>query len=55
MSVSIRNQICQLAFYCQINQIWRFSNAFGSGNYRLELNGKKHLATVGIIEKFENI
>jgi len=33
-------------FRCQISQIWRFSKAFGSENYRLALNGEKRLATV---------
>jgi len=33
-------------FHCQISQSWRFLKAFGSENYRLALNGEKHLATV---------
>jgi len=30
-------------FHYQISQIWRFSKAFGSDNYRLALNGEKHI------------
>ena len=32
--------------HCQVNQICRFSKAFGSENYRLAQSGEKHLATV---------
>jgi len=33
-------------FHCQVSQIWRFSKAFGSENYRLALSDENHLATV---------
>jgi len=31
-------------FHWHISQIWRFSKAFGTENYRLALSGEKHLA-----------
>jgi len=33
-------------FHRQITQIWRFSEAFGSENYRLALSGEKHFDRV---------
>jgi len=40
---------------CQINQIWRCSNAFASENYPLALSSEKHLATVfSASSNFEN-
>jgi len=33
-------------FHRKISQIWHFSMAFGSKNYRLALSGEKHLATL---------
>ena len=38
--------ISQRAFSLPNNQIWRFSKAFGSENYRLALSAKKRVATV---------
>jgi len=46
--MSIRNQICKLAFSLQMSQIWRFSRRF-SENYHLALKGEKHLATVFVM------
>jgi len=41
-------------FHCQVSQIWRFSKAFGSENYRFALNDEKHLAAVFSASVIEN-